>query len=295
MAEKPINVSKKVRKKVKLIINADDLGLCRSVNEAIMSTFMAGNLTSATMMVNMPGSNNAMELIKGGVGPVIGLHFNLTEGRPVSKANSFVGSEGYFLPRKELIKRIILKQIDLAEIQEELLAQMEVLERNGIPFYHVDSHQHILMIPQIFNAVQPILEQKGKGIRVVRPTAQQKELRFKRPMKYLRSMFNIWSAERIKKKYTCRTNDFLVSIHDLQDPRDFNRDTYRSLIMTAPEQSVLELMVHPYILNDDVTDLYATSIQSKMPFLQKCEREHDILSGEPLFSDFDLISFKDLR
>ena len=256
---------------MKLIINADDLGLCNSVNEAIYKVFKAGNLTSATMMVNMPGSANAIDLVKGGTGPIIGLHFNLTEGRPISKASSLIGLEGFFLPRKELIKKVILNKIDPADVQNELLAQMEVFNCQGIPFYHVDSHQHILMIPQLFNIVQPILEEAGKNIRVVRPTDQYKKLRFKRPMKYLRSKFNIWSAERIKKRYSHRTNDFLVSIHDLQDPSTFSRDSYRSIIETAPESSTLELMVHPYILNEEVFDMYSSSLGSKMPFLQNIQ------------------------
>lgn len=280
---------------MKLIINADDLGLSRSVNEAIFKTYKAGNLTSATMMVNMPGSYNAMELIKEGAGPEIGLHFNLTEGRPTSTARSLIGEDGAFFSRKELIQKVVFNKVDPMEIREELLAQMEILDNNGIQFYHVDSHQHILMIPQIFKAVQPILEQTGKCIRVVRPTDLYKKLRFNRPMKYLRSKFNIWSADRIKKGYRNRTNDFLVSIHDLQDPRNFSKDSYRSLIKTAPKDSILELMVHPYILNDEVINLYSNSIEAKMPFLRKCEQEFNILSGEPLFSDCELITFKDLK
>lgn len=45
----------------RVIINADDFGLTDSVNGAIIDLFRAGRLTSATLMVNMPGTRRAVE------------------------------------------------------------------------------------------------------------------------------------------------------------------------------------------------------------------------------------------
>ena len=42
-----------------LIINADDFGMCHSVNEAIIMTLKAGVIRSTTMMVPCPGAKNA--------------------------------------------------------------------------------------------------------------------------------------------------------------------------------------------------------------------------------------------
>ena len=62
----------------RLIINADDLGLSPSVNTAIFDVFRAGNLTSATLMVDMPGAQDAVERLKDHPGLAVGLHFEGT-------------------------------------------------------------------------------------------------------------------------------------------------------------------------------------------------------------------------
>ena len=46
----------------KLIINADDFGLCESVNDSIIDCFVQKNITSATLMVNMLSTIHALEL-----------------------------------------------------------------------------------------------------------------------------------------------------------------------------------------------------------------------------------------
>ena len=43
-----------------LIINADDLGLAPGVNQAIIDLHQAGVVTSTSVMVNMPGFNDAV-------------------------------------------------------------------------------------------------------------------------------------------------------------------------------------------------------------------------------------------
>ena len=60
----------------KLIVNADDFGLCSSVNKAIIDCHLAGNINSTTLMVNMPGSIEAVELAKQHPKLGIGLHFS---------------------------------------------------------------------------------------------------------------------------------------------------------------------------------------------------------------------------
>ena len=45
----------------RIIINADDFGLSRSVNQAIIDVYKKGNLTSTTLLVNMPGTEDAIQ------------------------------------------------------------------------------------------------------------------------------------------------------------------------------------------------------------------------------------------
>lgn len=68
-----------------LIINADDLGLSESVNDAIVYCLKNEYIDRATLMVNMPGTQDAInKIISNSLQDKIGLHINLTEGRPLT-------------------------------------------------------------------------------------------------------------------------------------------------------------------------------------------------------------------
>ena len=68
----------------KLIINADDFGLCRGVNKAVVEAHTTGVLTSATIMANMPASDEAIVIAKKTPTLGVGVHLNVTDGKPLS-------------------------------------------------------------------------------------------------------------------------------------------------------------------------------------------------------------------
>ncbi|MBA7689469.1 Chitooligosaccharide deacetylase [subsurface metagenome] len=69
----------------RIIINADDFGLCDGVNKAVAKAHTEGILTSTTIMVNMPAADEAVKIAKKLPTLGVGVHLNLFEGRPVSK------------------------------------------------------------------------------------------------------------------------------------------------------------------------------------------------------------------
>jgi len=58
----------------RLIVNADDFGAGRGINRGIVEAHRDGILTSASLMVEMPGSEEAAELAAGLPGLSLGLH-----------------------------------------------------------------------------------------------------------------------------------------------------------------------------------------------------------------------------
>lgn len=140
---------------MKIIINADDFGMTKSVNRAIFEIAKAGSLTSTTVMVNMPYAHEAKDLLDLNIS--IGLHFNLTEGKAISspdKVRSFVDAEGNFLGKPELVKRISAGQVK----QEEVLAEMEaqynkLYEIIGDRLDHMDSHQGLNKLSVVSKAL----------------------------------------------------------------------------------------------------------------------------------------------
>ena len=68
-----------------MIINADDFGYSAEVNEAVSECFRAGVINRATIMVNMPGAEEAARIAReNGFFDRVGLHINLTEGKALT-------------------------------------------------------------------------------------------------------------------------------------------------------------------------------------------------------------------
>ena len=68
-----------------IVRNADDFGKSTEINNAILTCFKDGLIDRTTIMVNMPGADEAAELAREeGFFDKVGLHLNLTEGEPLT-------------------------------------------------------------------------------------------------------------------------------------------------------------------------------------------------------------------
>ena len=72
----------------RLIINADDFGISRGVNIGIVEAAKAGVVTAASLIVNLPDFADALDRTLSCPALSLGLHLNLTVGRPLTAAPS---------------------------------------------------------------------------------------------------------------------------------------------------------------------------------------------------------------
>ncbi|OPA75772.1 hypothetical protein BVG16_20810 [Paenibacillus selenitireducens] len=133
-----------------VIINADDFGLSAGVNQGIIEAHEAGVISSASVITNMPGCKGALAYARRTPTFGVGLHVNLTDGRPLSPPHtvpSLVYPEnGLFHSRYETWKS--------EDIERELQAQWQAFRSAGLKPTHIDSHTHIhLLYPAVFQAV----------------------------------------------------------------------------------------------------------------------------------------------
>ncbi|MBC6167021.1 carbohydrate deacetylase [Listeria booriae] len=105
---------------MKLIINADDFGLTRGINYGIIDAHHLGVLTSTTLMVTMPAFEHAVDLAKQTPTLAIGLHLNLTLGKPLTNGSSLVDSNGEMIKPKYITPEYPYEEV---EIYEEFRAQ----------------------------------------------------------------------------------------------------------------------------------------------------------------------------
>ena len=277
----------------RLIVNADDFGLARSVSTGIIDVYQAGQLSSTTLMVNMPGTEEAVDLAERHPGLGMGLHFNLTEGRPLTDARSLIDSDGAFLLRGDLIRRSIRGRVEPSEIARELTAQLDRFVSLGLTPTHLDSHQHVHMVPTVFRAMAPVLRERVRALRVVVPAGHHTS-RPQPATMTVNAMLRL-SAASIRRRFPGRTNDRFVSLHQLHASQPWNEDAYRSLIGSVPSQGVTELMVHPFAEADDLVLRYADDPirDVRMAFIAMCRTEHRILTENGVFdgSDIELVTY----
>lgn len=129
----------------KLIINADDFGLCSGVSYGILKAHKDGILTSTTCMMNMPHIKKYLKLTKKYPDLGLGVHLNITLGPSLTK-NSFIDEKGYFKSRDCYHERKPI--VNKEELYKEWKAQIELfIAIAGHKPTHLDSHHHVHLLP----------------------------------------------------------------------------------------------------------------------------------------------------
>ncbi len=129
-----------------LIINADDYGLCHSVNYAVQHLLEKGVISSATIMMPCGWAPEAARWSAAHKEYDTGIHLTLTsewdnyKWGPVSSAlqltDSLTTADGYFPKTCEVIEQ----QAQEKQVRGEIIAQIEKALHMGIEPTHADNH-----------------------------------------------------------------------------------------------------------------------------------------------------------
>jgi len=142
---------------MKVIINADDFGLSQSVNDGIVHCFKQGVVTSASLMVNTPFTEDAVAKIGANGIKNVGVHLNLTYGLSVLKdVPSLVDADGKF--------HYVCSLGYYARYEEgvrELTAQVEKFLSFGLTPTHLDYHHYFHQEPHVFKAYVEVAKKYG--------------------------------------------------------------------------------------------------------------------------------------
>lgn len=143
----------------RLIINADDFGIAPGVTRGIAEAMASGVVTSASVIVNMPGWDDAAERLRDAPRDAsYGLHLNLVAGRPLTRARSLVNrSTGCFHSLPHFVFLAVTGALRGGDIATECAAQLDRLSGTGIRVSHADSHRHVHALPFVARAILPIV------------------------------------------------------------------------------------------------------------------------------------------
>ena len=136
----------------RLLVNADDFGLSGGVNRGVLEAHRRGLVTSTSLMANLPAAAEAVGLWREAPDLGLGMHLNLTAGRPLSRPEevpSLVRRDGRFWVLGDLLRRLTTGRIRAAELERELSAQVERALELGGRIGHFDSHHHVHVHPRL--------------------------------------------------------------------------------------------------------------------------------------------------
>jgi predicted glycoside hydrolase/deacetylase ChbG (UPF0249 family) len=145
-----------------LIVNADDYNTDPERNRGILDAVRNGIVTSVTVLANLPFEPESLSALKTALGSAIGVHLNLTRGRPLTgESKTLANGDGLFFTRGQAWRRALLGKYDFAEVEAEFSAQTERLLEAGITPDHIDGNNHIHVFPGLAGTAARVAQRFG--------------------------------------------------------------------------------------------------------------------------------------
>lgn len=150
---------------MKLIINADDYGLSKSISDGIILGIREGYITSTSIMANMIWAEYAIQKALEYNIDCIGLHINLTVGKPIITNDNLINNNGQFYYNKEQIEN---PKLTYQDAYNEIMAQVNIISNYSdgkLKIDHLDTHHHLMDNPNIKQAIVDISQKLNLPIR----------------------------------------------------------------------------------------------------------------------------------
>ncbi|HEX9084382.1 MAG TPA: ChbG/HpnK family deacetylase [Gemmatimonadaceae bacterium] len=270
----------------RLIINADDFGISRGVNIGIIEAAEAGVVTSASIMVNLPGFADALDRALSCPALSLGLHLNLTAGRPLTDVPSLTRrSTGEFYALPVLVARASLGLLNEWDIARECLAQIDRMSAEGFPPTHLDSHRHVHAHPAISSAV--ITAAASRGVFQVRVPTEPLWLNA-RDWRATLKKAGLLACARLSSRTRASDGAIRFVGLSLQGGSSFAKRLF-ALIPQLPAGTT-ELMTHPGYADDSLAEQDSYTLQRETELRVLCSREFRELLAR---CGVDLASFAD--
>jgi chitin disaccharide deacetylase len=239
-----------------LVVTADDVGLHPGMTLGALKAHDEGIVTACSVVANGRAFEPAVDLLRDRPRLDVGVHLTLVGERPLSppqKVRSLVDGSGAFLRGfRVFTTRYLLGELVAAEIEEELRRQIERLLDAGLTIVHANSHQHLHVLPRIFEIVLRLAEEYG--MRFVRIPHDPAAIRQPSPRALQIGILNVigrGARRRLEENGSIRTADRTVGILDA------GRLTADRLIWILQDvEGTTELVCHPGIDDNALTAEY---------------------------------------
>jgi hopanoid biosynthesis associated protein HpnK len=233
----------------RLIVHGDDFGQSRAINEGIARAHREGILTSASIMAPGVAFEHAIGLWRENPSLDLGVHLTLLEEAPVTPVESvptLIDRNGRFRRHHMGFARAyLLGRISPAEVRRELRAQISKAIDGGLPISHLDSHQHLHMVPGIRSIVVELA--RTFDIRAIRFPRERirwyMAVRLHR-LPRLGQMMALNAVCALSRRTTVATTDHFVGFFD---GGRLSTRSLKRVLAHLPRTGTCELACHPGI------------------------------------------------
>lgn len=242
-----------------LLINADDFGLCHSVNSGIQQLLLDNIVSSATLMMPCGWAREAALWSARHPQIDVGIHLTFTSEwdfyrwGPVNRKGStasLVTNEGYFPKDSKTFEQ----QADADQVRDELIAQIEMALAMGMKPTHADNHMGSLYGlatgRNFLPAVLDVCASYGLPFRLPRYLLQENgQIAPPELAEQAKQVAQLADAKGVV------ILDYLVGLpFQLQDGETFESlKTNMQLLLKGLHTGVTELIIHPSLVTEELT------------------------------------------
>jgi predicted glycoside hydrolase/deacetylase ChbG (UPF0249 family) len=251
----------------RLIINADDYGLCESVSRGILDCYTKGMVSDFSFLINPDTFDDSLRMLREKQIDHCGVHLNIVMGKPLTgKINSLTDPDGWFNPTRTQFFRALAGRLKSEDVYEEFKCQFETLQKAGLRITHLDTHQNVHLIPQVYKAVLRIRNDYG-GRLPIRIPSEGIDLKHRYKISNLQRIlvFNILSM------FIRNGSGSSISVKAIGGDFFHNPTPFRVLQNIIPRivkssHSAFECAVHPGYYSDEIRkyDPYAEPRETEL-------------------------------
>jgi hopanoid biosynthesis associated protein HpnK len=236
----------------KLIVHADDFGLTEKVNDGIIKAHLDGILTSTSIMANGSAFDHAVRLARSTPSLDIGVHLTLINENPIlppERLPTLVDSIGRMHNHAfGFTRRYLLGRINLEEAKAELESQIKMILQAGIIPSHLDSHQHLHMLPGVLKTVIELSRKyKIPVIRYPREAVSLGKMRQVSPPRIAQALLLNFFCKVADGRIERRTDSFAGFLYG----GNLNKENFLKILKNLSPDSICEIMCHPGLDDPD--------------------------------------------
>lgn len=137
-----------------VIFHADDVGMCHGSNRAFLDLVAAGILQTGSVMIPCPWSPAILAAARANPQLDLGVHLTLTSEWPGYRwgpistrdpASGLLDEAACFWPQVQPLR----ERLNVSAAIQELRSQIEMAQRAGLDFTHLDTHMGAAMMPEL--------------------------------------------------------------------------------------------------------------------------------------------------